>query len=75
MSWGVRLGVKNSDGGAAWAGQTTRRRDAKIKVAARAGLVATAVGTCGPERQAKRVFELHGGTDGVGAAMEIADAE
>ena len=43
-------------------------------MAAGTGLVSTAVGASGPERQPKRVLELHGAKDGMGAAMQIADA-
>ena len=68
------MGLKNSDGGAARVWRRTTRRYSKIKVAAGAGLISTAVGASGPERQPKRVLELHGGKDGMGAAMQIADA-
>ena len=43
-------------------------------MAAKAGLVSTAVGAREPERQPEGVFELHGGKDRMGAAMQIADA-
>ena len=71
---GVTLGLKNSDGGAARVGQRTLRRYSKIRVAAKAGLVSTAVGASRPERQPQDVLELHGGKDGMGAAMQLADA-
>src|SRR5450756_22070 len=45
-----------------------------IKAAAMAAAASTAVGAGGPEIQPKSVLELHGGKDGIRAAMQIADA-
>ena len=66
--------MKNSDSGTARVWQWTKRRYSKIKVAARTEFISTAVGARGPEKHPKRVLELHGGKDGMGAAMQIADA-
>jgi len=52
-------------------GKMQRCKDRCGAVATR---VSTGVGTSGPERQPKEVLELHGGEDGMGAAMKIAEA-
>ena len=61
-----------------WLGRLPLRQlpdvGSKIKVAAGAELISTAVGTSGPERQPKEVLELHGGEEGMEAAMKIAEA-
>ena len=53
---GVTLGLKNIDSVVARVWRRTTRWYSKIKVAAGAELISTAVGASGPERQPKRVL-------------------